>query len=424
MSHFGVVAPAFYSHFQAFQALASELIDRGHQVTFFQQGDACRWLTDQRIDFHSLGFDTHPSGSLNAVLRRAASSNNPLRLRPVIRDLCRTTTMLCAELPAALALRGVDVLLCDQMEAAGGLIAEGIGLPYVSLACALPVNRDPHLPLPVMPFAFGTDERSQRIYRGSQRVYDWLMSPLGDVLKGACRRLALPPRGGLHEFLSPYAQISQTVEGFDFPRTYLPGHFHAVGPLRSPAEAKQGDLPIEPGRPFVFASLGTLQGKRMGIFERISAACRRLDAQLLVAHCGGLDRSQERELKRKGATWVTDFAPQQWVLGKADALVSHGGMNTVMDAIVARTPMLVMPIGFDQPGVASRVSFHKLGLRLHRRAGARKIHERLQRVLDFSPEPLNRLAVQLEKAGGRARAANIIETVARTKAPVLRELVS
>jgi zeaxanthin glucosyltransferase len=48
----------------------------------------------------------------------------------------------------------------------------------------------------------------------------------------------------------------------------------------------------DPGRPFVFASLGTLQGQRFGLFRRIAKACRRLDAQLLVAHCGGLDAAR------------------------------------------------------------------------------------------------------------------------------------
>ena len=45
MSHFAVVAPPYYSHFQALQALAVELIERGHRVTFFHQSDAAHWLS-------------------------------------------------------------------------------------------------------------------------------------------------------------------------------------------------------------------------------------------------------------------------------------------------------------------------------------------------------------------------------------------
>ncbi|MBD8706285.1 glycosyltransferase family 1 protein [Pseudomonas sp. CFBP 13711] len=419
MTHFAVVAPAFYSHFQGFQALAGTLIDRGHQVTFFQQADARRWLTDPRIGFHALGALSYPPGSLEAALRRAACSNNPLRLRRVIRDLCDTTRMLCAELPFALAVRQIEALLCDQMEAAGGMVAEGLGLPYVSVACALPVNREPQLPLPVMPFAYATDERSQPMYEGSRKVYDWLMRPLSKVLRDASRRLAIEPRDGLHECLSPYAQISQTIPGFDFPRQHPPVNFHAVGPLRAPQAEQQGEWPIDPDRPFIFASLGTLQGSRFDMFKRITTASRQLNAQLLVAHCGGLDARQEQRLIKAGATWVTDFAPQQWALQHADAVVTHGGLNTVMDAIVARTPMLVMPIAFDQPGVASRVTHAGIGLQLRRGAGAGQIRERLTQLSGLSTEPFDQLATELAQAGGTSRAADIVEAVVRTGEPVL-----
>jgi MGT family glycosyltransferase len=418
MSHFGVVAPAFYSHFQAFQALASALIDRGHRVTFFQQADARRWLTDPRVGFHALGAASHPRGSLAGVLRRAATSNNPLRLRGVIRDLCATTRMLCRELPQALTQNRIDALLCDQMEAAGGLVAEALDVPFISVACALPVNREPGIALAVMPFAYGTDERSRRLYEGSQRVYDWLMRPLRDVIRAACRDLAIEPRDALHQCLSPYAQISQTIVGFDLPRQQLPATFHAVGPLRTPEHHAPGDWAIDPERPFIFASLGTLQGGRMNMFRQIAKACARLDAQLMVAHCGGLDPAQQARLTRSGATWVVDFAPQQWVLDKADAVITHGGLNTVMDAIKARTPVLVMPIGFDQPGVAARVSHAGVGMNLSRRARAPRIHDALTRLLEHPLEPLHRLAAELDQAGGTRRAADIIETVVRTGRPV------
>lgn len=419
MSHFGVIAPPFYSHFQAMQALAQVLIDRGHRVTFFHQADARRWLSDPRIGFHALGHATHPPGSLQDALHQAANPSGPLGLMAIIRQLSGTTAMLCAQLPAALAQEQVDALLCDQMEAAGGLVAEGLGLPFVSVACALPVNREPGIPLAVMPFPFGTDEYSQRMVQGSTQVYDWLMKPLRRVLQQASRQLGVAEREGLHDCLSPLAQISQTLGDFDFPRRALPEHFHAVGPLRSSSVQEHGLWPVDPQRPFVFASLGTLQGSRFGMFKQIAAACRQIDAQLLVAHCGGLGSIQERLLLQSGATWVADFAPQQWALEQADAVVSHGGLNTVMDAIAARTPMLIMPIAFDQPGVAARVSHCGIGLQLSRRARAPRIAGHLRRLLDHPRAPLDALAHSLAQAGGAPRAADIVEAAITRRRPVL-----
>lgn len=419
MSHFGVIAPPFYSHFQAMQALAQVLTDRGHRVTFFHQVDARRWLSDPRIGFHALGQASHPPGSLQRTLHQAANPSGPLGLMAIIRQLSETTAMLCAQLPAALGQEQVDALICDQMEAAGGLVAQGLGLPFVSVACALPVNREPGVPLAVMPFAFGTDEYSQRMVQGSTQVYDWLMKPLRRVLHKASRQYGMAAPEGLHDCLSPLAQISQTIAGFDFPRRQLPAHFHPVGPLRSSSAQERGLWPVDPQRPFIFASLGTLQGSRFGMFRQIAAACRQIDAQVLIAHCAGLGSIQERLLLQDGATWVTDFAPQQWALEQADAVVSHGGLNTVMDAVAARTPMLIMPIAFDQPGVAARVSYRGLGLQLSRRARASRIADHLRRLLTHPRSQLDDLAHQLSQAGGAPRAADIVEAAVATRRPVL-----
>ena len=44
MAHFGVVAPAFYSHFSALGALAGELVARGHRVSFVHRPDAAAYV--------------------------------------------------------------------------------------------------------------------------------------------------------------------------------------------------------------------------------------------------------------------------------------------------------------------------------------------------------------------------------------------
>jgi len=295
-------------------------------------------------------------------------------------------------------------------------VAEGLGMPFVSVACALPVNREPNIPLPVMPFGFEDSERARKMVEGSTRVYDWMMGPHSRSIAANAARFKLSPRAALHDCLSPLAQVSQTVADFDFPRRELPPHFHHVGPLRaSSAGGAPGQTPmpaIADDRPFVFASLGTLQGQRFGVFRRIAKACRKLDVQLLIAHCGGLDAAQERALEQAGATWVCAFAPQQAVLARADAVVSHAGSNTIMDAIAARTPILALPIAFDQPGTAARVVHTGIGLKASPHfASSTQLARLLKRLLD-EPEfgrNLERLSGGVAASGGAPRAADIIE---------------
>ena len=77
MIHFGVIAPAFSSHFQVLQALASALVDKGHRVTFIHQADTRPFVTDPRIGFEAVGADTHPLGSLAHTIRAAANPGSP-----------------------------------------------------------------------------------------------------------------------------------------------------------------------------------------------------------------------------------------------------------------------------------------------------------------------------------------------------------
>ncbi|MET1116792.1 MAG: glycosyltransferase, partial [Comamonas sp.] len=282
--HFAFIAPPFTSHVRALEALAAVLLDRGHRVSWIHQIDVAAVLREPRIGFQAVGAASHPAGQLEAMVARAAHPGGPLGLRRVIGDVAASTDMLCREAPAWLEKRGVDAIVADQMEAAGGLLAAGLGLPFISVACALPVNRDPRVPLPVMPWGYAQDARAETLNEGSTRVYDWMMGRHEAVIRQHAARFGLQGRRTLADCVSPLLQLSQTTAGFDFPRMAPEPHFHHVGPLRAPPAAEPAlDLPLDAARPFVFASLGTLQGGRYALFERIARACRAEGVQLLIA---------------------------------------------------------------------------------------------------------------------------------------------
>ena len=146
MTHFAAIAPPFLSHLRAFEAIAWQLQQHGHRVTFIQQADVGALLDLPAADFAAIGTDTHPPGSLAAVVRRAASPR-PFGIRRVIADMAASTELFCREAPAVLRALEVEAVLADQMEPAGALLAEHLGLPFVSIACALPFNREPLVPL-------------------------------------------------------------------------------------------------------------------------------------------------------------------------------------------------------------------------------------------------------------------------------------
>ena len=156
MAHFGVVAPAFLSHFNTLAALAGRAGRSAATASPSSTGRMRAPSCATRASAFTRSART-PIRPARWPPRCACAANpgGPLGLRRVIRDMARATDMLCETLPGASRRCGIDALIADQMEAAGGLVAEALGLPFVSVACALPVNREPGIPLPVMPFGYG-----------------------------------------------------------------------------------------------------------------------------------------------------------------------------------------------------------------------------------------------------------------------------
>jgi len=302
-------------------------------------------------------------------------------------------------------------MLVDQMEPAGGLLARHLGLPFLSVASALPIDPDPAIPPPYLRWPFDPSPEGLKRNRGGALVAGFVLGHQRRTIRRWAERLTLG--GGLatlEDCLSPLGTISQSVESFDFPRA---GHrIFAVGPLRRSDVHDIPPLRREAGRPLVFASFGTLQGHRLALFRRIAEACRRLGYRLAIAHCGLLGESEAASLH---AEIVTDFLPQRAVLREADVCVTHAGLNTTIDALEMGVPCLAIPFGFDQPGVAARLSYHGAGLALGARTlGVRHIETALARLLADPAFALaaRRIGADIRTAGGSRRAAQIAETLA------------
>ncbi|SJZ51047.1 glycosyltransferase [Consotaella salsifontis] len=416
MAHFALICPPFFSHIRVFEALAGELARRGHRLTFVLNAGAESAVRSNVASVRIVA-PGNASQPIEVVIRRAARPRGPLGILRTVSDTARLTDALCRSAPAILREIGADAVIGDQMEPAAGLIAGHLGLPLASLACALPINPEPQIPLPFLPWSYDPSPKGVKRNQGGEAVARLLLTRQRRTVAAWAERFGLSPRESLADCLSPLAQITQAVESFDFLRKDKDA-LRYVGPIRESGGAAAA-LPfdIDPHRPFVFASLGTLQGHRLGLFKAVARACRELDAQLLVAHCGGLDARQAASV---GATWITDFAPQRAVLARADLCVTHGGLNTVLDALEAGVPLLAIPIAFDQPGVASRIAYHGLGSVVSPRLlTARKARHAMKRLLDDDGfrERARAIGRDIAASGGLRLAADIVEEAVLASAP-------
>lgn len=122
---------------------------------------------------------------------------------------------------------------------------------------------------------------------------------------------------------------------------------------------------LSPTRPLAYCSLGTQAHLR-------ADSCRRL--RTVIAAFSAQDEWQaiistgmHSDIEEFGAVpshvILVQSAPQLALLKKAAVVITHGGLNTVKEAIYFGVPMIVFPLMRDQPAVAARVTHHGLGVR-------------------------------------------------------------
>jgi zeaxanthin glucosyltransferase len=394
MAHFVLLAPPYAGHINPMLAIAASLCGRGHRATLLHTGAP----------------PAAPAGI--ATLRLELPPPGPVPFSPLapVRLTAGRTASLLQVLPAALRPLGATCCIIDQLEPAGALAAASLGLPWITVANALAVNREPGVPPPFTAWTWRPGLAARNRNRAGWQVHDLFMRPLSCVIADWANEHRLAMRT-LDDTFSPLAQISQLVPGLDFPRTALPAGFHYVGPLRlapPPPRTTRGRL--------VFASLGTLQGHRAKLFRDIARAARTCEADLLIAHGGRLPAHLAATLP--GRPTVRDFVPQDEVLAGAAALVGHGGMNTVMDALAAGVPAVLVPLAFEQAAIAARVVRAGAGIAVHGwPLRARRIRSALAEVLNEPSyqQAAAALANEVALAGGAGRAAEIIlDAVGRT----------
>ena len=114
--------------------------------------------------------------------------------------------------------------------------------------------------------------------------------------------------------------------------------------------------------PVLYVSLGTVFKRRpAGCCARFATALAPLGGTVVVS-TGQTDPAALGPLPAN--VLVRRFVPQPEVLARAALFVTHGGMNSVNEALYAGVPMLVVPQGADQPLVARRVVELGAGLSL------------------------------------------------------------
>ncbi len=351
MSRFLIVVPPLTGHTNPTVAVGAELAARGHVVAWCGFASFLRPLLPDGAEVVPVGEDL-PGDVVSAIEQRSQGLRGAAAFKFLWEDFLHPLAdAMVPGVDAAVRRWAPDVVLVDQQAVAGALVARRHGLPWATSATTSAELVDPFAGLPKLRAWVDDQLRAFQVEHGVAE---------SDADPAAVR-------------FSPHLVLAFTTTalvGEDIP---FPGHWAFVGPAfagrptRTPFPWEWLD-PIRgaaPRRPAVLVSLGTVSSEAGGRFFRVAVeALADAPYQTVVVAPPALFAELGADGALGDRVLVRERVPQIDLLGRIDAVVTHGGHNTVCEALAHALPLVVAPIRDDQPVVAEQVVAAGAGLRV------------------------------------------------------------
>lgn len=354
------------------------------------------------------GLDAVPALPVSAGLPTAAIAQRlpQSQLATVRRILIGTLPDYARRLDAVAA--GADAIIASPFVLAAPIIAEKHGarlIPAVLQPFALPQPDDP----PVSPSLWPLLHRQGRFARL------WNQS----ALNGVRRFLALWLGGAVDDVraahglprirAAPLFRLPATPALALYPEWFGsegPAGLHATGFVRGATGVIDPDLAdfLGEGPPPLVFTLGSLAGASPGDFPAAALAASRSLGRRAVLIAPGPPTRHRDVIRRPHVDYAALFP-------HAAAIVHHGGIGTVAQALAAAKAQLIIPHLGDQFDNAARVTRLRIGhsLPAHRFHGG-DAPAALDRLLADSVPGMPRLARSVQGTDGASAAADAISS--------------
>jgi zeaxanthin glucosyltransferase len=370
MKTIAIVTLPLMGHMRPMLAGAYALRRAGHHPVIVGPADLVARLPED-ISSKIIGEHDLKRGDLDAMCACLSRMTSWGDVRQMLHVVGRLSQFYLDHLPGALSDLGADSVLHDQLEPAAGLVARGLGrtsdLRHISLACALPMNRDWAVPPPLMGWRYRPGAYGAWLNAGYYRVTNWLLREQGQALAAGASRFGLEKAPTLPDWQRPWSiddglssrhDLVQGLASLDYPRSQPPTY---LGPFRDLRQSYPGLASIaaeRDGRPLAFISLGSLMGGRQNILIAMAQAASARGLQPVMVH-GGRWIGDQSALPK--GTICRDFLDQREILSDASIALIHGGYNSTTDAVGAGVPLVMVPLAFDQSAIAARVERAQVG---------------------------------------------------------------
>ena len=345
-------------------ALARKLQSRGNEVVFIGVPDIGPVARAANLEFAPFCEKEFPPGSIAKSWGAVANMQGLDVVRYTCEELMPDLLRASLEhLPAKIEETGVEALVIDSVYMFLEIVPMHLGLPYVQVWNVLHFDFSGSTPLSLYGWPHETSPEAQaRNVEGLELVNE-LFGNLTPIAQSYAERIGLEVDwADPAATVSKLAVITQTPKEFDLPIAGLAPQFHYAGPLRDDEGREPVPFPWEKltGEPLIYASLGTLVNGLDKVYRTILEAVGQFPETQLVLSVGkNLDPNELEPFPPN--TIVVRSAPQTELLRRAELCITHAGLNTTLESLGEGVPMVAIPIGYEQPGVASRIAYQGVG---------------------------------------------------------------
>jgi MGT family glycosyltransferase len=401
-------------HLNPMTALARAVKARGHEVV-------CVALPQAKAvaEAAQLPFAAYAKGEFSAEAQRAAllrySSLHGGEAGAYSRELTKAGLAAAFKhLPRTLREIRAGAVVLDQVHFGLGLVPMHLGIPYAHASCAVHLDLTGTTPLPMFGWPHASTEEELQRSREAATQFRRVLQPLRSLAETYAASAGIRV-----DWTDPWATqsqlawVTQMPREFDFPASHWPSCFHHTGPWydangRAPVVFPWQQLT---GQPLIYASMGTLLNGTARPFGAILEAARANPGLQMVLSIGAnLDPTQLPSLPANAV--VVRYAPQFELLKRAAVCITHAGMNTTLEALAQGVPLLAIPVGTDQPGVAARIRHTRTGIPVPFDAATpARIAAALREILEDGSYRENAMAMQsaIHRADGLQRGAGLLE---------------
>ncbi|MFH5800624.1 macrolide family glycosyltransferase [Haladaptatus sp. CMAA 1911] len=392
--HVALFSLPAYGHVNPTLRTARELVERGHDVTYYLPERFAEVVEPTGATFERLDDDYDLMDRIDAEKPGTDSTDNDAdeRRERLVRFMSGRLDAV-PSLVDRVAGDGADGVVTDPMCLWGRAVADELDAPTVSFNTS-----------------FAMREGSPLIehIRSSDGGGTPLPSAITDVLTAFDIDDPDPS-----DFFVADADRSIVPLTREFqPDAESFGDDHAfVGPMvRAGGEQRDAGLPLDrlTERPSVYISLGTVVHGDDDFFETCIDAFDDGDWEVVLKAKGDAERL---DAESPGNVHVRSRVPQLDVLERVDAFVTHGGMNSTMESLSLGTPSVVVPQMADQYLVAEQVETSGVGIALDREdptaAELRDAVETVSAAAYYGA--IEEFNASAGAAGGAERAADVIE---------------